>query len=197
MSQLGRSSLDLMTNAVISRYISPETLSSLQVLQSESHPNAFNQGPGKTSSQAKENFSLYGLFYQHASTSQGKARLRQLFLRPSTQLEVIEERHCIVDMFLQPSNAPTFERLSSIMKRIRNIRPIMANLRKGLKSGHGAFGGFKGTVWDTLLIVGLPVLEQYHAKILTEHSSHFMQLKSGRHFESYHGHQCPCRFETE
>ncbi|KAL1996734.1 hypothetical protein VTN49DRAFT_7599 [Thermomyces lanuginosus] len=140
-------------------YISPETLSSLQVLQSESHPNAFNQGPGKASSQAKENFSLYGLFYQHASTSQGKARLRQFFLRPSTQLEVIEERHCMVDMFLQPANAPIFQRLSSIMKRIRNIRPVMANLRKGLNSGRGAFGGLKGTVWDALLIFSFHAIE--------------------------------------
>lgn len=197
VSQLGRKSLDFMTNTVMARYISPETLSSLQVLQSESHPNAFNQGPGKASSQAKENFSLYGLFYQHASTSQGKARLRQFFLRPSTQLEVIEERHCMVDMFLQPANAPIFQRLSSIMKRIRNIRPVMANLRKGLNSGRGAFGGLKGTVWDALLIVCLQaqVIQMRIGIYLTERSSHFMQSKSGKRFENLHGHQCPCHFE--
>jgi DNA mismatch repair protein MSH5 len=137
------------------RYINPNTLSSLQILQSESHPNAFNQGPGQTSSRGKESFSLYGLFYQHVLTPQGKNRLRQYFLRPSTDVDIIRERQDLIDILLRPVNAPALQKLCSSMKKVKNIRPIMTNLLKGLSNGKGAFGGPKGTVWDSILTVSL------------------------------------------
>lgn len=135
------------------RSINADTLSSLQILQSESHPNAFNQGPGKTSSRSKENFSLYGLFYQHVLTPQGKTRLRQIFLRPSIGLDVISERHDIIDIFSRPANAPALQKLSSSLRKIKNLRPLMTNLHKGLSNGSGKLGVFKSTVWETLLNV--------------------------------------------
>lgn len=129
------------------------TLSSLQILQSESHPNTFNQGPGKTSSLAKEDFCLYGLFHQHILTPQGKSLLRKHFLRPSVDLEVIVERHTILELLLLPANADARHKLSSCLKRIKNMRPVLTNLHKGLSNGKGAFGGFKGNIWDNLLSV--------------------------------------------
>lgn len=137
------------------RNINLNTLSSLQILQSESHPNAFNQGPGQTSSRAKESFSLYGLFCQHVLTPQGKSRLRQCFLRPSIDMDIIRERQVLIDIFLRPDNDLALHKLCSSMKNIKNIRPILTNLHKGLSSGKGAFGGPKGTVWGTILTVSL------------------------------------------
>jgi DNA mismatch repair protein MSH5 len=135
------------------RHINLNTLSSLQILQTESHPNTFNQGPGKTSSRAKEDFSLYGLFHQHLLTPQGKNRLRQYFLRPSVDLDVISERHKILDLLLLPANAIILQKMCSCLKKVKNMRPAMTNLHKGLSSGKGAFGSFKGTIWGTLLNV--------------------------------------------
>ncbi|KUL91366.1 hypothetical protein ZTR_01674 [Talaromyces verruculosus] len=132
-------------------HINLNTLSSLQILQTESHPNTFNQGPGKTSSRAKEDFSLYGLFHQHLLTPQGKNRLRQYFLRPSIDLDVISERHKILDLLLLPANATILQKMCSCLKKVKNMRPVMTNLHKGLSSGKCAFGGFKETIWGTLL----------------------------------------------
>lgn len=135
------------------RHINLNTLSSLQILQTESHPNTFNQGPGKTSSRAKEDFSLYGLFHQHLLTPQGRNRLRQYFLRPSVDLDVISKRHKILDLLLLPANATILQKMRSCLKKVKNMRPVMTNLHKGLSSGKGAFGSFKGTIWGTLLNV--------------------------------------------
>ncbi|QKX55952.1 uncharacterized protein TRUGW13939_03051 [Talaromyces rugulosus] len=132
-------------------HISPDTLSALQILQSESHPNAFNQGPGKTSSRGKEDFSLYGLFQQHILTPQGKSRLRQCFLRPSTESDVISERQDIINIFLWPTNASVVQKLTASLKKIKNMRPVITSLHKGLSSGRATFGGLKGTIWSTLL----------------------------------------------
>lgn len=39
------------------------------------------------------------------------------------------------------------------LKKVKNMRPVMTNLHKGLSSGKGAFGCFKGTIWGILLDV--------------------------------------------
>lgn len=150
MSDLSPGRITTLTRA---RHINLNTLASLQIFQSESHPNTFNQGPGKTSSRAKEDFSLYGLFNQHLLTPQGKTRLRQYFLRPSVEIDVISERHKMVDLFLLPANANAQQKISFSLKKIKNMRSVMTNLHKGLSSGRGAFGGFKGIIWGTLLNV--------------------------------------------
>ncbi|OAL67108.1 DNA mismatch repair protein Msh5 [Trichophyton rubrum] len=131
--------------------INRDTLASLQILQSESHPNAFNQGPGKTSSGSKEGLSIYGLFHHFARTPQGKRLLKQLFLRPSTDPTVIGQRHEFISVFLRPENDPTLGQLIKSLKNIKNMRPVMIHLRKGISTGSAKFRGFKGVVWSSLL----------------------------------------------
>lgn len=129
------------------------TLASLQILQTESHPNAFNQGPGKTSSRAKEDFSLYGLFHQNLLTPQGKNCLKQYFLRPSIEINVIRQRHNLLDVLLLPVNSSSQQNMQRALRKVKNMRPVMTSLHKGFSIGKGAFGGFKGTIWSTLLNV--------------------------------------------
>ncbi|EFE30269.1 DNA mismatch repair protein Msh5, putative [Trichophyton benhamiae CBS 112371] len=128
-----------------------DTLASLQILQSESHPNAFNQGPGKTSSGSKEGLSIYGLFHHFARTPQGKRLLKQLFLRPSTDPTVIGQRHEFLSVFLRSENDPSLGQLVKSLKNIKNMRPVMVHLRKGISTGSAKFRGFKGVVWSSLL----------------------------------------------
>lgn len=126
---------------------------SLQILQSESHPNMFNQGPGKKSSSEKEGLSMFGLFRRFAYTPQGKARLKQVFFRPSLNLDVIRERHDFIGIFSRPDNTATLEKMTKALKHIKNLRPIMINLHKGISTGTGKTTGFKATVWESLLAV--------------------------------------------
>ncbi|KAJ9602597.1 hypothetical protein H2200_012790 [Cladophialophora chaetospira] len=82
--------------------VNTDTLVSLQIIQPESHPNAFNQGPG--TSGAKESLSTYGLFHHHAKTPQGRVQLRQAFLRPSLDIDHINSRLDFISVFVRPEN---------------------------------------------------------------------------------------------
>ncbi|KAK0730594.1 muts domain V-domain-containing protein [Lasiosphaeris hirsuta] len=62
------------------------------ILQSEAHPNPQSQYSNSSESKAKESLSVYGLLQTLACTSQGKAKLRQMLFRPSTNLDLIDER---------------------------------------------------------------------------------------------------------
>ena len=131
------------------RFISPDTLLSLQIIQPESHPNAFNQGPGSTGS--KESLSIYGLFHHYARTPQGRSRLRQTFLRPSLDLEEINHRLDFISVFVRPENQIPLQKLSRSMSMIKNIRIVMTHLHKGINGGNQKSGGFRSGVWATLL----------------------------------------------
>lgn len=126
---------------------------SLQIIQSESHPNMFNQGPGKKSSSGKEGLSIFGLFRRFSYTPQGRARLKQIFFRPSLDLDVIRERHDFVSVFSRPDNMAVQEKMAKALKHIKNLRPAMMNLHKGISGGSGRTTGFKSTVWEILLAV--------------------------------------------
>ncbi|KAJ5291761.1 DNA mismatch repair protein MutS core [Penicillium angulare] len=132
-------------------WINTNALLSLQIIQSEFHPNMFNQGPGKRSSSEKEGLSVFGLFRRFSSTPQGRAKLKQLFFRPSLDLDVIRERHDLIGIFSRPDNMATLEKMTKALKHIKNLRPVMTNLHKGISTGSGKTTGFKSTVWETLL----------------------------------------------
>jgi DNA mismatch repair protein MSH5 len=142
-----------MFNIRDTMWISNNTFTSLQIIQPESHPNMFNQGPGKKSASGKEGLSIYGLFHRFAYTSQGRAKLRQTFFRPSLDIGVIRERHDFIGVFLRPNNLPALEKMTKALKHIKNLRFVMVNLRKGISTGSGKITGFKTTVWASLLAV--------------------------------------------
>ncbi|KAL4786062.1 muts domain V-domain-containing protein [Aspergillus varians] len=132
-------------------FVNARTLTSLQIIESESHPSMVNQGPGKRLSSSKEGLSIYGLFQRFACTPQGKQGLRQIFLRPSVHLDVIRERHAFISVYLQADNCNPMNKMVKGLKHIKNLRPVMVNLQKGISTGSGKVSGFKTTVWATLL----------------------------------------------
>lgn len=142
-----------MFNLQDTMWINSNTFNSLQIIQSESHPNMFNQGPGKKSAAGKEGLSVYGLFQHFAYTPQGRARLKQSFFRPSVDLVTIRGRHEFIGVFSRPDNLSAMEKITKALKHIKNLRPVMVNLRKGISTGSAKITGFKTTVWASLLAV--------------------------------------------
>ncbi|KAE8373016.1 DNA mismatch repair protein Msh5 [Aspergillus bertholletiae] len=132
-------------------FLNGRTLLALQIMESESHPSTINQGPGRKSSSSKEGLSVYGIFQRFAYSPQGRHRLRQIFLRPSIDTDIIYERHAFISVYLRPDNHSPLNKLTKSLKHIKNLRPVMINLRKGISSGSGRITGFKTTVWATLL----------------------------------------------
>lgn len=138
-------------------WMNSNTFNSLQIIQSESHPNMFNQGPGKKSASGKEGLSVYGLFQHFAYTPQGRAKLKQSFFRPSVDLVTIRGRHDFIGVFSRPDNLPALDKMTKALKHIKNLRPVMVNLRKGISTGSAKITGFKTTVWASLLAVCIHV----------------------------------------
>lgn len=127
-----------------------DTLLSLQIIQSESHPHSHNQGPTKSSSGAKEGLSVYGLFHHLARTPQGKFLLRQYFLRPSLNLEVINERLDTINVFVRPDNANPLTDLSKNLAQVKNMRPVLIQLHKGVSWEAGKGGGVARGAWASI-----------------------------------------------
>lgn len=124
-----------------------DTLLSLQILQSESHPHLHNQGPTKANSGSKEGLSVYGLFHYLAKTPQGRVLLRQYFLRPSLDLSVINKRLDAISIFLRPDNSAPVNQIVQSLKKIKNMRVAMVNLRKGVNAGPGKKQGITSGLW--------------------------------------------------
>ena len=129
--------------------VNVDTLVSLQILQPESHPNTFNQGPGTSGS--KESLSLFGLFQNYAHTPQGRARLRQNFLRPSLRGDVIQSRLDCISVFVRPDNQPTCQKLSKSLSKVKNMRTTFIQMHKGIDDGKQKQNAFKSGVWSSLI----------------------------------------------
>jgi DNA mismatch repair protein MSH5 len=131
-------------------FVNADTLHSLQILGAEAHPHSHNRGPTKANSGAKESLSVYGLFHHLARTPQGRFLLRQHFLRPSLNIDVINERLDTIGIFLRPDNHPALDSLVNIMKSVGNMRVMMINLRKGVGGAAKGKGGFSRSVWSAI-----------------------------------------------
>ena len=131
------------------RFIDTETLNALQIVHSQTHPQSHNQGPSPVGS--KEGLSVYGLFHQLARTPQGKHLLRQYFLRPSLDIEIINERLDTVAVFLRPDNSGLMNSITKSLGQIRDMRTVVIHLKKGVSNGMGkASSGIKSGVWSSL-----------------------------------------------
>ncbi|KAI7346943.1 hypothetical protein KC354_g14102 [Hortaea werneckii] len=135
-----------------SMFINADTLLSLQITSTESHPNAQNQGPPSKglSSGAKEGLSVYGLFHHLAKTSQGRALLRQYFVRPSLNINIINERLQTISVLLRPDNAEHLDHIVEHLAKVKNMRIVTVNLRKGVSSGLKKNRGVNNSVWPSI-----------------------------------------------
>lgn len=132
-------------------FVNADTLSSLQIIQSESHPNSHMQGPNKSTSGSKESLSVFGLFYHLASTPQGRQKLRKMFLRPSIDMSVIEERLQTIGTFLIPENRPLLQDIQKSLKNVKDIRTVVIHLQKGVSGGSGKATAVKSGIWSNIL----------------------------------------------
>lgn len=136
-----------------SMFINSDTLLSLQIMSTEAHPNAQQQGPSgnkNNSGGSKEGLSVYGLFHPLAKTPQGRHLLRQYFLRPSTNLRVITARLDTLSTMQKPDNSAVLDRMTASLSGIKNIRLATISLRKGISSGLNRDKGISTSVWYSL-----------------------------------------------
>jgi DNA mismatch repair protein MSH5 len=139
-------------------FVNADTLASLQIIHSEMHPNNQIWGPDKSSHASKESLSVYGLFHLLAATPQGRVKLRQMFIRPSVDVELIQRRQRTISGLLRPENTEVLKSINHTLKNIRNIRSTLAQLRKGVEFSTGRPSIDRG-VWRILWAFALHSLK--------------------------------------
>ncbi|CAM1507372.1 Fc.00g070130.m01.CDS01 [Cosmosporella sp. VM-42] len=139
-------------------FVNSDTLLALQIVQTELHPNSQAWGLDPSKGSAKESLSVYGLFHLLACTPQGRSQLRQLFLRPVLDMELIGERQRTISVLLQPDNADKLRQATSALRKIRNLRTTIAQLRKGIEFPSAGQSFDKG-VWATIRHFAAQTLE--------------------------------------
>lgn len=143
-----------------SMFINADTMMSLQIIQSELHPNSQMRGPGKSASGAKESLSVYGLFHFLACTPQGRQTLRRIFLRPSISMDLITSRQQTISFFARPEHTEAVADITKNLRKIKDMRSVTANLRKGVDSP-GRSASVHNNVWATFQRFALYMLKTH------------------------------------
>ncbi|KAI5277889.1 MutS protein msh5 [Ascosphaera aggregata] len=73
-----------------------------------------------------------------------------MFLRPSTDMELLRQRHDFISTFLRPENTLHLDKINKSMRGVKNLKPVLIQLRKGIAHG-SKFTGFKSGLWVTLM----------------------------------------------
>lgn len=139
-----------MNTSTDTMLVSADALLSLQILQSELHPNPQTRSSNSSEPKAKEALSITGLLQALASSAQGKNRLRQMILRPSTDLGLIQERHKSIEVFLRPDNAEIAKNMRRQLRKLKNTKTLLLHVRKGVDRIRGQLSIRVGD-WKALL----------------------------------------------
>lgn len=104
---------------------------------------------------SKEGLSIYGLFQHLARSPQGKYRLRQIFLRPTLNMKLLNERLDTIAVLLRPDNQGILEDINKCLKQIKNMRAVVINLQKGASGATDSNRGIRRSIWHNLAQVSL------------------------------------------
>ncbi|GAA5933957.1 hypothetical protein JCM10213_008486 [Rhodosporidiobolus nylandii] len=118
-------------------HINSDALASLQIFSDESHASAHSNA-------TKEGLSLFGIV-NLARTPLGRLLMKQWFLRPSLELDVIENRHLAVECFLRSENQHVVDAIQSQFRFVKNTPRVL----KSLASGRGGLKDWQ-TIWQAL-----------------------------------------------
>lgn len=134
-------------------FVTADTLLSLQIfrpdLQLATGRGAATNRDGSTACASQGKRSVFDLFHPLALTTQGRGMLREIFIRPSTDLVAIDARHQSISNLLDPKNQNSVGYIRAALKIAKNILPMLAHLRKGIYfPGH--FSLVKQSAWANL-----------------------------------------------
>lgn len=142
--------------------MSADSLISLQILQSELHPNPQTRAPNNSEPKAKESLSVSGLLQALASTAQGKKKLRRMLLRPSTDMSLIRERQVSIAALLRPENGEIAKNMRRQLRKIKDTKTLLLHVRKGVDRVRGQLSIRVGD-WKALLRFAMVSAQLKHA----------------------------------
>lgn len=112
-------------------FMTMDTFSSLQIFRAELHPNGQMKDKCGISTMAKENLSIFGLFRQLTSTSQGRARLRRDLLRPTMDLGILSARQNAISFLLKKDNQEALLPLRRFLRGMQDAKTLLKRMETG------------------------------------------------------------------
>jgi len=76
--------------------------------------------------------------------------LRQYFLRPSTNIDTINERLQAITALTRPDNEVVLASICKSLKAVKDVRKLTAKLQKGAAGGTSKGGGIARSIWSGL-----------------------------------------------
>jgi DNA mismatch repair protein MSH5 len=95
------------------------TLNSLQIFSNEDHPSYLGSG------RSKEGLSLFGIM-NYCKSPGGKKLLRNWFMRPPIDIQIIHERLNTISFLLEPNNVESIKDITNCLKYIKDIPKILS-----------------------------------------------------------------------
>ncbi|KAK3394536.1 DNA mismatch repair protein MutS [Podospora didyma] len=130
--------------------VSADTLTSLQILLPEVHPNPRIQSSNRSQHKLNAGLSISGLFQSLASTVMGKSRIRQMLLQPSTNIELITERQRVIAVLLLDQNAELASSMRKLLRKIKHPKTMLRYIRGRVDRNRGQLSPRLGD-WMALL----------------------------------------------
>ncbi|XP_046639991.1 mutS protein homolog 5-like isoform X1 [Daphnia pulicaria] len=148
---------------------------SLKIFSQESHPSAFKKGHSQS---AKEGLSLFGVASKCYSTP-GSMCLKELFKRPTCNVETLNERYTVIRYCMDASNVEVVRSFIGILKNITDIKVSLSNIA----TMRGTFNDWKKLQMTAKNLIAL----SDKCKILPQHIRLFYNLaESERSSKWYH-----------
>ncbi|OAA61149.1 adenylyl-sulfate kinase [Niveomyces insectorum RCEF 264] len=141
-----RLSLGCVCALIHCMFVTADTLFALQIIRPDGRQGVGRRGgPDTIGSTARNQCSVFDLFRPFALTPQGRVRLREIFLQPSVDLSVINERHEAISSLLCPQNTDTLASIRTPLEKIQReelTRPragylVVATADPGAERGSG------------------------------------------------------------
>ena len=129
VSQLGESNSNVTVHKMehfnLDQYlhINPTTLKALQIFNSESHPSRSLAVSGR------EGFSVFGYLQESIATKAGSAMLREWFLKPVRDLDIIQERLDVIELLQAPRFAEYVVFLRKKLRQVKDLRNVYYHFR--------------------------------------------------------------------
>ncbi|KAI9557097.1 putative MSH5 [Daphnia sinensis] len=105
-------------------WMDQSTFLSLKIFSQESHPSAFKKGHSQS---AKEGLSLFGIASKCYSTP-GSICLKELFKRPTRNIETLRERYSVIRFCVEASNIEVVHSFVGILKNVTDIKVPLSNI---------------------------------------------------------------------
>ena len=114
-------------------FLDSSTLKSLQIFNEIDYIYSYRHSKSRTSLNNKptvQNITLYSLFLSELHTKVGIGKLRSFMMKPTRNLEILKERHKVVEFFCESRNQEMTGLIKNALKKCKFVNSILKRMKE-------------------------------------------------------------------